>query len=81
MNQVEINHAFIERVTYVIGKDGKILAALSSKDDRPVARPACRQVAGDRDRREIAPVSDSLNKGPARQRRAFFFCVTECARP
>jgi peroxiredoxin len=33
VNQVEINHAFIERVTYVIGKDGKILAALSSKSD------------------------------------------------
>ncbi|HKU64111.1 MAG TPA: peroxiredoxin [Rhizomicrobium sp.] len=33
VNQVEINHAFIERVTYVIGKDGKILAALSSKAD------------------------------------------------
>ncbi|HVV28075.1 MAG TPA: peroxiredoxin [Rhizomicrobium sp.] len=33
VNQNEINHAFIERVTYVIGKDGKILATLSSKDD------------------------------------------------
>ncbi len=33
VNQVEINHAFIERVTYVIGKDGKILATLSSKAD------------------------------------------------
>jgi thioredoxin-dependent peroxiredoxin len=33
VNQVEINHAFIERVTYVIGKDGKILASLSSKSD------------------------------------------------
>jgi peroxiredoxin len=30
---VEIGHAFIERVTYVIGKDGKIIAALSSKTD------------------------------------------------
>jgi len=29
----EIGHAFIERVTYVIGKDGKIQAALSSKTD------------------------------------------------
>ncbi len=28
-----IGHAFIERVTYVVGKDGKILAALSSKAD------------------------------------------------
>jgi len=28
-----IGHAFIERVTYVIGKDGKILATLSSKTD------------------------------------------------
>jgi thioredoxin-dependent peroxiredoxin len=33
VNQVEINHAFIERVTYVVGKDGKILATLSSKSD------------------------------------------------
>ena len=33
VNQVAIKHAFIERVTYVIGKDGKILAALSSKAD------------------------------------------------
>jgi len=33
VNQVAINHAFIERVTYVIGKDGKILATLSSKTD------------------------------------------------
>lgn len=30
---LEIGHAFIERVTYVIGKDGKILATLSSKTD------------------------------------------------
>ena len=29
----EIGHAFIERETYVIGKDGKILATLSSKTD------------------------------------------------
>jgi len=29
-----IGHAFIERVTYVIGKNGKILATLSSKDDK-----------------------------------------------
>ncbi len=34
VNQVEINHAFIERVTYVVGKDGKILATLSSKEDK-----------------------------------------------
>ena len=34
VNQDEIGHAFIERVTYVIGKDGKILATLSSKDDK-----------------------------------------------
>ena len=33
VNQIEINHAFIERVTYVIGKDNKVLAALSSKED------------------------------------------------
>jgi peroxiredoxin len=33
VNQVDIHHAFIERVTYVIGKDGKILATLSSKAD------------------------------------------------
>jgi peroxiredoxin len=30
---VEIGHAFIERTTYVIGKNGKIIATLSSKDD------------------------------------------------
>lgn len=30
----EINHAFIERVTYVIGKDHKIVATLSSADDK-----------------------------------------------
>jgi peroxiredoxin len=30
----EIGHAFIERVTYVIGKDHKIIATLSSKDDK-----------------------------------------------
>ena len=28
-----IGHAFIERVTYVIGKDGKIMAVMSSKAD------------------------------------------------
>jgi peroxiredoxin len=30
---VEIDHGFIERTTYVVGKNGKILATLSSKDD------------------------------------------------
>jgi peroxiredoxin Q/BCP len=30
----EIGHAFIERVTYVIGKDHKILATFSSTDDK-----------------------------------------------
>src|ERR1700760_1749394 len=34
VNKDEINHAFIERVTYVIGKDGKIIATLSSTDDK-----------------------------------------------
>src|SRR3954470_8442744 len=34
VNKVDINHAFIERVTYVIGKDGKIIATLSSKEDK-----------------------------------------------
>jgi peroxiredoxin len=34
VNQDEINHAFIERFTYVIGKDGKIIATLSSADDK-----------------------------------------------
>ena len=29
----EIGHAFIERVTYVIGKEGKVIATLSSKTD------------------------------------------------
>ena len=33
VNQVEIGHAFIERVTFVIGKDGKVISALSSKSD------------------------------------------------
>ena len=31
---VEIGHGFIERVTYVIGKDHKVLAVMSSKDDK-----------------------------------------------
>ena len=30
---VEIDHGFIERVTYVIGKDGKVAATMSSKTD------------------------------------------------
>jgi len=30
---VEIGHGFIERFTYVIGKDGKIAATLSSSSD------------------------------------------------
>ena len=30
----DINHDFIERVTYVIGKDHKIIATLSSKEDK-----------------------------------------------
>ncbi len=30
----QIGHAFIERVTYVIGKDDKIVATLSSKEDK-----------------------------------------------
>ena len=34
VNQADINHAFIERVTFVIGKDGKILATLSSATDK-----------------------------------------------
>jgi peroxiredoxin len=33
VNKDAINHSFIERVTYVIGRDGKILATLSSKTD------------------------------------------------
>lgn len=31
---VEIGHGFIERVTYVIGKDDKIIAVFSSKEDK-----------------------------------------------
>src|ERR1700761_5540189 len=31
---VEIGHGFIERVTYVVGKDHKIIAVMSSKDDK-----------------------------------------------
>jgi len=34
VNKADINHAFIERVTYVVGKDGKIIAVMSSKDDK-----------------------------------------------
>lgn len=30
---VEIGHGFIERVTFVVGKDGKIAAVMSSADD------------------------------------------------
>jgi len=30
---VEIGHGFIERVTFVVGKDHKILSVMSSKDD------------------------------------------------
>ena len=30
-NKDEIGHAFIERVTYVVGKDGKIMAVMSSR--------------------------------------------------
>ncbi|MBN9590070.1 MAG: peroxiredoxin [Alphaproteobacteria bacterium 64-11] len=33
VNKDAINHAFIERVTYVIGKNGNVLATLSSKTD------------------------------------------------
>src|SRR5690606_40482821 len=29
-----LDHAFIERVTYVIGRDGKVLATLSSAQDK-----------------------------------------------
>jgi thioredoxin-dependent peroxiredoxin len=31
---VEIGHGFIERVTYIIGKDHKIMAVMSSKEDK-----------------------------------------------
>jgi peroxiredoxin len=31
---VDIDHDFIERVTFVIGKDHKIVATLSSADDK-----------------------------------------------
>ena len=30
---VDIDHDFIERTTFVVGKDGKVVATLSSKDD------------------------------------------------
>lgn len=33
VNKDEIDHAFIERFTYVVGKDGKIIATLSSAAD------------------------------------------------
>ncbi len=38
---VAIDHDFIERETFVIGKDGKIIATFSSKDDKLGARSAC----------------------------------------
>ena len=31
---VEIGHGFIERVTFVVGKDHKVVAVMSSKDDK-----------------------------------------------
>ena len=31
---VEIGHGFIERVTYIVGKDHKIIAVMSSADDK-----------------------------------------------
>ncbi len=34
MRGVEIGHGFIERVTYVIGKDHKVIAVMSSKEDK-----------------------------------------------
>ena len=34
MRGVEIGHGFIERVTFVVGKDHKIVAVMSSKDDK-----------------------------------------------
>ena len=34
MQGVEIGHGFIERVTYVVGKDRKVLAVMSSDDDK-----------------------------------------------
>jgi peroxiredoxin len=30
----DLDHAFIERVTYVIGRDGKVLATMSSTTDK-----------------------------------------------
>jgi len=34
VRQIEIGHAFIERVTFVVGKDHEILAVMSSNDDK-----------------------------------------------
>ena len=34
MRGVEIGHGFIERVTFVVGKDHKIMAVMSSTDDK-----------------------------------------------
>ena len=31
---VDIGHGFIERVTFVVGKDHKIIAVMSSNDDK-----------------------------------------------
>ena len=45
---VAIDHDFIERTTFVIGKDHKIIATLSSKDDGLSPDAACREIVGDR---------------------------------
>ncbi len=43
-----IDHDFIERQTFVIGKDHKIVAAFSSKGRRNFARSARGEISGDR---------------------------------
>jgi hypothetical protein len=43
-----IDHDFIERKTFVIGKNHKIIATFSSKERQPFARSARDKITGDR---------------------------------
>jgi hypothetical protein len=43
-----IDHDFIERETFVIGKDHKIIATFSSKEDSLSPDAACAEIIGDR---------------------------------
>ena len=70
VNQADINHAFIERVTFVIGKDGKILASLSS--ETTACRPTSMSIS--RWRSSPRPSNSRENaKGPAFRAGPFLF--------